>query len=124
MEKPVYERFIGTTAEGFEIRFRAYPEDTLLNDVFDDEHETEDLNLRILRGELKYFIANVVVSASGFEVGSEWLGCCLYRSYDEFCIEKDGYYDDMLRSAIIEAKENIKRIASYCPHMEKEDERI
>jgi hypothetical protein len=82
---------------------------------FDDSGEIlKDLE----SGRLVAFCARVRVFFNGSEVGSDYLGNCIYKSYEEFMNhvgsngEYGSYFTDMVRSAISEARKRVSVMQS------------
>jgi len=68
----------------------------------------------IENGWYVYFCAKITASKYGIELGSTYLGCCIYEWYDDFI--EDDYCKDMIDEAIAKAKDNIKRLCEdACP---------
>lgn len=55
------------------------------------------------RGELVAFCARATVLFNGAEIGCDYLGNCIYRSFEDFRTD-GGYFPDMVRCAIREAR--------------------
>ena len=92
--------------EGFDIYFEALEETLPL-----DSNEYEEMSKAVESGELVVFVAHVTAYKKGIELGDDYLGACIYKSYEEFyTIYKDDYYSDMRRNAIEEAKKAIKSL--------------
>src|SRR4051794_36024379 len=60
--------------------------------------ERTELMTKIDNGTLLWFVAHVVASKNGIELGHDYLGRCCYSSVAEF-LEPGGYYEDMKREA-------------------------
>jgi hypothetical protein len=85
-------------------------------------HDCDDLDLSwdedgsvldgLERGVFIAFDASVVVRLDGHEVGRDWLGQCIYRSADDFRYG-GGYFPDMVREAIAEARRNIAKLQDF-----------
>ena len=80
---------------------------------FDDSLIDEILE-GIEAGKYAWFVARVTVSKNGIKLADDYLGGCLYESFDEFV--KDGYYTDMVETAISEAKINISKLLEGYNH--------
>ena len=93
------------TKDGFDIRFAVIPELTHPNDHFDDDGETARA---IDAGDYEWFIAFVSASKNGVELADEYLGGCCYASFSDFM--DDGYFEDMVSTAIDTAKQNIEAL--------------
>jgi hypothetical protein len=70
---------------------------------FDDDGRVRD---KLDRGLLVAFQARVVVYLDGREVGADYLGACIYESAEQFR-EESGYFADMVRAAIREARQTL-----------------
>jgi len=92
------------TIDGFDIVFSTTYETTHPRDLFMPEDVEEYLE-GINSGKYEWFTARVQAFKNGIELGTDYLGGCLYESSLQFI--KDGYYSDMVESAIKEAKTNI-----------------
>lgn len=68
-------------------------------------------------GEFDLFCAKVSVRLDGREIAADYLGDCIYKP-DEFHTryKHGGYFSDMVRTAIAEARENI-RTAQPLPYV-------
>ena len=86
-------------------------EDLPLEDLFDtsiDEetgkpyYDIEDMARKIDRGDLDYFMLRVRVFYEGVELGTDYCGGFLYE--DARDVLKDGIVEDMIDTAIEEAK--------------------
>jgi len=97
------------TRHGIVLSFEPLPEDTPLEDTFDDScHDISELYADIEAGNLQYFTAHVIASKNDIVLGEDYLGCCLYNSIDEFINESQGYISDMKTVAYDQAIENIE----------------
>lgn len=96
--------------EGFDIVLSVSDETIPLDDLLPDdtEEQIDELARMIDRGDLVFFCARVQAFKSGIELGTEYLGGCIYDSYDDF--KNDPYYDDLVARAIEEAKSNLKNL--------------
>ena len=93
-------------------------EDTSLADCFDEScFDIEDMARKVDRGDLDWFIARVQYFYDGVEMGSDYLGGCLYDSVEKaFESGLDGYLEDMeyrareeAQSRALEMVERLKR---------------
>jgi hypothetical protein len=96
------------TIEGFEIVFSTAYETTHPRDHFMSEDVQEYLE-GIDSGKYEWFVARVQAFKNGIELGTDYLGGCLYESSMQFVKDND-YYNDMVQSAIKEAKANIQAL--------------
>ena len=105
----MYETIHKTTSAGFDIVFSVTHEDCAPDWDFDTEEDKQDLLRRINNGDLVWFVARVQAFKNGIELGTDYLGGCCYNSYMQF-VEENGYYADMVESAISEARETIAKL--------------
>lgn len=99
-ELATYER------EGFEIIVDKTWEDVALRDCFDDScYDIEDMERKVNNGFYDWFMLRVRVFVDGHELGSSYLGGCLYENPKE-CLT-DGTAEDVIYEALKEAKENV-----------------
>jgi hypothetical protein len=96
------------TKDGFDIRFAVFPELTHPNDHFDDDGETARA---IAAGDYEWFVAMVTASKNGIELAEEYLGGCCYETFEAF-MQPGDYFDDMVASAIDQAKQNIDALTA------------
>jgi hypothetical protein len=92
-------------------------EDLPLEDLFDtsiDEetgkpyYDIEDMARKIDRGDLDYFMLRVRVFYEGVELGTDYCGGFLYE--DARDVLKDGIVEDMIDTAIEEAKKEAQEL--------------
>lgn len=94
---------------------------------FDETGETQD---KVNSGEWLCFTARVRVLLHGREVGADYLGNCIYASFDKFMDHKEcgkqnrewatqgkegrcgSYFSDMIHEAIAEARKELKACQS------------
>jgi hypothetical protein len=96
---PLFER------DGFIICFEALPEDISMYQHFVEECGwPEEKYLEI--EDSAWFCAKVSAWKDGKELGTAYLGCCCYKTTEEFYTTyKDDYFADMVEEALAEAKE-------------------
>ena len=104
----------------FEINTYFFPEEIHPDDLFDYEalasdNQTaaeyrEDLLNGIESGRYLWIIGQVTAWKNGIELASTSLGACLHDSADDF-FDENGYYPDMVKEVINEAKNTIKKLA-------------
>lgn len=97
--------------EGFDIQLTfeeefVSPTDTVMG--FDDKESLQ----KIYNGEYTWLIATVTASKKGVELGNTSLGGVSYKwdKLNRFWEEKDGYYEDMVKEVIEEAKETLQSL--------------
>ncbi len=92
--------------EGFEIIVDKTWEDISLRDCFDDScYDIKDMERKVNSGDLDWFMLRVRAFINGHELGSAYLGGCLYEDARE-CLT-DGTAEDMIEQAIMEAKKEV-----------------
>jgi hypothetical protein len=69
-----------------------------------DNFQFEDHIEAVRNGAVDWFDARVVVLLDGREVGADYLSCCAYTNARDFVTHGDGYFIDMVRVAIAEAR--------------------
>ena len=98
------------STDGFDITFNALVEHVPLEDTLDcTEKELINYYKKIDNGELAYFCAEVVASRNGIRLGDDFLGCCLYASYEDSIKEGD-HIQDMIQMVVKEAKYTLTQL--------------
>jgi len=94
--------------DGFDLRFDALIESMPLGDAYEmTDSEYQDLRHKVYDTcELSYFCASITASKHGIELGTAYLGACLYDDYDSFIADQPYLIDE----AIEEAKQTIKKL--------------
>lgn len=102
-------QFIGSI-KGFDVYFEALEEDIPLSDDLEPDDYEEAID-KISSGEWVYFCAKVSAHKAGIELSNDYLGGCIYASYEQFYTEyKEGYFADMVENAISEAEKTIAEL--------------
>jgi len=65
---------------------------------------------KIDRGIYVYFCAHVISEFNGIHLSDEYLGSCLYDSYDDFINEDNGYFSDMVNNVVSDGYIRLKQI--------------
>jgi hypothetical protein len=107
-------RYYDTIAEfernGYDIIVDKTWEDLHPRDCFDDcVSDIDKLCKDIDSGELDWFMLRVRVLVEGLELGSAYLGGCLYADAKEVLV--DGLAEDLVAGAIIDAKKQVYRLS-------------
>jgi hypothetical protein len=106
-------RYYDTIAEferdGYDIIVDKTYEDLSPRDCFDDCHDVDEIIKDIDRGHLEWFQLRVRVLVEGLELGSAYLGGCLYEDPRE--ILTDGTAEDFIAEAMVEAKSQVYRLS-------------
>ena len=107
LENPKYIK----TVEGFDIWFTPLVEYILLDVEDYDKSYFDGMCKDIDSGKLEYFCAYVEAKVNGITLGDEYLGACIYESFEDFYTKYESdYFSDMVKEAIEEAKETLKGI--------------
>jgi hypothetical protein len=105
-------RYYDTLAEyerdGYTIIVDKTYEDLNPRDSFDTD-DIEEIIKDIDRGHLEWFMLRVRVLVEGLELGSAYLGGCLYEDPNE--ILSDGTAEDFIAEAMKEAKSQVYRLS-------------
>jgi hypothetical protein len=95
--------------DGFRIVIDMTPEDLNPRDCFDySVTDIDEIIKDINRGHLDWFMLRVRAIFDGHEMGSAYLGGMLYEDPKE-CL-KDGSAEDMIKEALTDAKDYVKRL--------------
>lgn len=95
--------------DSFEIIVDKTWEDIPLEDLFDDTcYDIEDMERKVHNGDLDWFMLRVRVLLDGHELGSHYLGGCLYEDANE--VFNDGVADDCIEEALAEAMEEVRNL--------------
>ena len=96
----------------FDVKVGYFPEDIYVGDCFDDTcYDIEDMARKIDSGYLDWFVARVQFLYDGREMGSSYLGGCLYEDAEKAIEEGlDGYLEDMIDEARDEANAEAVRM--------------
>ena len=107
-------RYYDTLAEferdGYDIIVDKTYEDLNPRDCFDEScTDIDEIIKDIDRGHLDWFMLRVRVMVEGLELGSSYLGGCLYEDPKE--ILTDGTAEDFIAEAMVEAKSKVYRLS-------------
>lgn len=117
-------RYYDTLAEyerdGYTIIVDKTYEDLNPRDSFDTD-DIEEIIKDIDRGHLEWFMLRVRVLVEGLELGSAYLGGCLYEDPNE--ILTDGTAEDFIAEAMKEAKTHVYRLSKVFAGLSEEVDR-
>ena len=107
------QRYYDTLAEyqrdGFTVIVDKTWEDIAVRDCFDDScHDIREIERKIDNGVYEWFMLRVRVLVEGLEMGSHYLGGCLYERPEE--VLTDGTAEDCIWEALKEAKRDVYRL--------------
>lgn len=101
------------TFEGFTIDvYRETEYDSPADYLAGEERDDADTLRAIERGALDWFAVRVTASKNGIELGSDYLGACIFDSIQDFIgyAHVGEYYADMRAAAVAEARAAIKSL--------------
>jgi GH15 family glucan-1,4-alpha-glucosidase len=98
-----YDELARFEREGFEVIVDKTWEDIDVRDSFDEScYDIRDICRQIEHGQLDWFMLRVRVCVDGHELGSSYLGGCLYSDARE--VLSDGTAEDQIQLALEEAR--------------------
>jgi hypothetical protein len=101
-----YDELARMERSGFDIIVDKTWEDIDPADSFDDScYDIQEIRDDINSGNLDWFMLRVRALVDGHELGSAYLGGCLYKDARE--VLKDGVVEDMIADAVAEAKKAV-----------------
>lgn len=104
-----YDEIASFERDGFFIIVDKSYEDLNPRDCFDDTvSDIDEIIKDIERGHLDWFMLRVRAMVDGYELGTAYLGGCLYEDPKE--VLSDGTADDLISEALIEAKRDVYRL--------------
>lgn len=97
---------------GFTFKLNFLVEDIPYEDSSDEtQKDLKEIYRKLDNYEYVYFCAQVIAYKHGIKLGTSYLGCCLYESYDDF-LKDSQTLTDLIDEAMKEAIENIKLLTS------------
>ena len=116
-----YDTIAEFTRDGFDIIVDKTYEDLNPRDCFDTD-DIDAIVKDIDRGHLDWFMLRVRVFVEGLELGSSYLGGCLYEDPNE--VLTDGVAEDFIAEAMKEAKTKVyalsKKFAELSEQVDRE----
>ena len=116
-----YDTIAEFTRDGFDIIVDKTYEDMHPRDCFDTD-DIDAIVKDIDRGHLDWFMLRVRVLVEGLELGSAYLGGCLYEDPNE--VLTDGVAEDFIAEAMKEAKTKVyalsKKFAELSEQVDRE----
>ena len=101
-----YDEIASFERDGFEIIVDKTYEDMHASHCFDDSvHDIDEICRKIDNGTYDWFMLRVRVMVEGLELGSSYLGGCLYEDAKE--VLTDGTAEDFICEALKEAKPKV-----------------
>jgi hypothetical protein len=104
-----YEELDSFERDGFLVIVDKTYEDIHPRELFDDScHDIQDICRKIDDYTYEWFMLRVRVMLDGHELGSHYLGGCLYEDARE--VLTDGTAEDCISAALIEARSEARRL--------------
>ena len=101
-----YDEIASFERDGFEIIVDKTYEDMHASHCFDDSvHDIDEICRKIDNGTYDWFMLRVRVMVEGLELGSSYLGGCLYEDAKD--VLTDGTAEDFICEALKEAKPKV-----------------
>ena len=101
-----YDELASYERDGFTVIVDKTWEDIALRDCFDDScYDIKDMEDKVNSGFYDWFMLRVRVFVEGNELGSAYLGGCLYENAKE--VLTDGTAEDVIYEAMAEAKKAV-----------------
>lgn len=114
-----YEELASYDREGFFVIVDKTWEDINPRDCFDwTEYEMDQLINDIDNGKTEWFMLRVRILLDGHELGTAYLGGCLYE--DPMEVLTDGTAEDLIAEALIEARSEVRRLKERLNALEVE----
>lgn len=104
-----YDELATFERDGFLVFVDKSWEDLPLKHCFDDScYDIAEMEQQVDRCELDWFMLRVRVMLDGHELGSHYLGGCLYKDARE--VLTDGTAEDCIAEALHEARQEVRRL--------------
>lgn len=92
--------------DGFTVVVDKTWEDVQVRDCFDDScYDIRDMERKVNEGLLDWFLLRVRAILDDYEMGTVYLGGCLYEDARE--VLTDGTAEDLIQEALVEARSNV-----------------
>lgn len=117
-----YDELARYERNGFDIIVDKTWEEISIRDSFDDScYDIKDMERKVNFGELDWFMLRVRVFVEGNELGSHYLGGCMYEDARE--VLTDGTAEDCIYAAMEEAKQAVYPLMRKLQAINEEIER-
>jgi GH15 family glucan-1,4-alpha-glucosidase len=117
-----YDELARFEREGFDVIVDKTWEEISLRDCFDDTcYDIRDMEDKVNSGFYDWFMLRVRVLVEGHELGSAYLGGCLYEDARE--VLSDGTAEDQIFMAIEEARKEVYPLMRKLQAINEETER-
>ena len=118
--KPYYDTIAEFTRDGFTIIVDKTYEDINPRDHFEAD-DMDEIIRKIDNGTYEWFMLRVRVLVEGLELGSAYLGGCLYEDPNE--VLTDGVAEDFIAEAMKEAKSQVYRLSKKFAELSEQVDR-
>jgi len=123
MSNRYYDELARYEREGFDVIVDKTWEDIPLRDCFDDScYDIRQMEEQVNSGELDWFMLRVRALVDGHELGSAYLGGCLYADARE--VLSDGTAEDQIFMALEEARKVVYPLMRKLQAINEDLERI
>ena len=117
-----YDELARYERNGFDIIVDKTWEEISIRDSFDDScYDIKEMERKVNFGELDWFMLRVRVFVEGNELGSHYLGGCMYEDARE--VLTDGTAEDCIYAAMEEAKQAVYPLMRKLQAINEEIER-
>lgn len=114
-----YDELASLDREGFFVIVDKTWDDVAIRDCFDDScHDIAELERKVNDGVYDWFMLRVRCLVDGHELGSAYLGGCMYEDAHE--VLTDGTAEDLIEQALIEARSEARRLKERLNELEVE----
>ena len=118
--KPYYDTIAEFERDGFTVIVDKTYEDINPRDHFEDD-DMDEIIRKIDNGTYEWFMLRVRVLVEGLELGSAYLGGCLYEDPKE--VLTDGVAEDFIAEAMKEAKSQVYRLSKKFAELSEQVDR-
>jgi hypothetical protein len=106
----MYTVLITRTQDNFNIIIDYTEEDSTPNDTYSECEDMNQILDDIESGNLKWFLLRVRALRCGIELGAEYLGANLYKNVEDILTDDPGLIQDLIDSAIKQARETLAKL--------------
>lgn len=99
------------TKDGIDLYFQPLVEHLPIDENLMDKSLLDETIEKVNSYEWTYFCACVYAEKNGIRLAADYLGACIYDSYEDF-ISSGDYIEDMKQTAYTEANEAIKALCA------------
>ena len=103
----------------FTVKLHFEEEDLPIDDLYEYEYTEKELKEvydKLDRYDLVYFCAHMECQYNDIHLSDDYLGGCLYDSYDQF-VNEDDYFGDMVSNVLTEGYKELKALKEQLNHL-------